>query len=175
MKRCPKCKKVRPEKEFHVRSDKPGKLQSWCKTCGLTFNRNKYAKNPEALKEAHHLYYLKNKKKTAKRGRKWRAKHPLASRKYSKKSKEKAKRLNPDKVENTRLKRCYGITLEFFNGLLLSQGGKCAICKNKAKLCVDHDHKTGRVRGLLCGHCNRAIGCLMDSPVSARNAAEYLE
>ena len=52
----------------------------------------------------------------------------------------------------------YGLTLELYNALLLSQGGVCAICKtkpHKRSLNVDHDHLTGVVRGLLCYKCNK--------------------
>jgi len=56
----------------------------------------------------------------------------------------------------------YGITLEIYNQMLKAQGGVCAIChKEDSKgnhLSVDHDHSTGKVRGLLCGRCNLALG-----------------
>lgn len=54
------------------------------------------------------------------------------------------------------------------------QEGKCQICKLKKKLCVDHDHKTGIVRGLICANCNRAIGLLGDDATTLQAAAEYL-
>ena len=53
-----------------------------------------------------------------------------------------------------------GVTVEQYDALLAAQGGGCAICGNPPKtrrLHVDHDHKTGRVRGLLCHRCNRAL------------------
>jgi hypothetical protein len=75
-----------------------------------------------------------------------------------------------------RLKREYGLTMAQYDAMHQEQDGKCQICKvRKDRLCVDHDHKTGRVRGLLCHHCNRAIGLLQDSPAYLRRAAEYLE
>ena len=78
------------------------------------------------------------------------------------------------------LKSKYGITREQYDALLASQGGKCAACGNnvvgnKSKMmCVDHDHKTGRVRGLLCRSCNLAAGSLKDDPERAILLAEYL-
>jgi hypothetical protein len=76
------------------------------------------------------------------------------------------------------LKRLYGITIEDYAAMLESQGYVCAICKEECKtknsLSVDHDHKTGKVRGLLCNACNRAIGMLKDSPEVLRRAADYL-
>jgi len=58
----------------------------------------------------------------------------------------------------------YGLTLTEYDALIVAQGGCCAICeKPSIKLVVDHNHKTGRVRGLLCGLCNTAIGILENS------------
>ena len=57
--------------------------------------------------------------------------------------------------------RRYGITLDDYNALLKKQGGTCAICKTAPtlkKLFIDHDHKDGRVRGLLCSRCNLLLG-----------------
>jgi Recombination endonuclease VII len=63
-----------------------------------------------------------------------------------------------------------------YNHLLAQQDGVCAICREPDReLVVDHDYRTGRVRALLCGHCNSAIGFLRESPLLARAAANYLE
>ena len=64
------------------------------------------------------------------------------------------------------LKHRYGITLEDFNQMLLEQEGLCAICRTQSKLNVDHDHETGRVRGLLCKRCNLAMH-LIDNHLAA--------
>lgn len=61
------------------------------------------------------------------------------------------------------LKRRFGITLDEYNKMLSIQSGKCAICNRdasifKRRLSVDHDHKTGRIRGLLCLNCNIKLG-----------------
>jgi len=82
------------------------------------------------------------------------------------------------------LKTMYGITIEQYNEMLDRQGGVCAICgeeetrTNKGTiraLCVDHNHDTGMVRGLLCANCNNGIGYLGDSADRVRSALEYLE
>lgn len=85
----------------------------------------------------------------------------------------------------TRLKqllREYGMTIEQYENLVLKQNGVCAICKGKSsgdkrssRLFIDHCHKTGKVRGLLCSPCNLGIGKLRDDPKVLRNAARYLE
>jgi len=51
----------------------------------------------------------------------------------------------------------------------------CAICKKETNLVVDHDHKTGKVRDMLCNHCNRGLGHFMDDPILLKAAAEYLK
>lgn len=77
------------------------------------------------------------------------------------------------------LKTKYGITLETYNFMLKAQGGVCAICgqgeivKNRT-LAVDHCHKTGKVRQLLCGNCNQALGKFKDDPSLLLKAADYL-
>jgi hypothetical protein len=69
----------------------------------------------------------------------------------------------------------------FFDGegsmLAASQDGKCAICKQperRTSLCVDHDHVTGRVRGLLCHRCNIVLGFVNDNPTLLACCGEYL-
>jgi hypothetical protein len=80
-----------------------------------------------------------------------------------------------------RLRR-YGLSYGQYQSLLDKQGGLCALCRSawkgwsgKQGLHVDHCHKTGRVRGLLCGDCNTAIGRFGDDPALLRAAAAYLE
>jgi hypothetical protein len=78
-----------------------------------------------------------------------------------------------------RLRRTYGITAEQYEQMLAGQGGVCAICGTPPKskrLHVDHDHKTGLVRGLLCWICNRKVlPAARDKSVVLRGAADYLD
>lgn len=73
----------------------------------------------------------------------------------------------------------YGLLPQQWDALYDQQLGRCAIClitlAEVKKICVDHDHVTGRVRGLLCHGCNVAIGHLQDDPDLLRRAAEYVE
>lgn len=76
-----------------------------------------------------------------------------------------------------RIKRLYGISLQEFELILEAQGGGCAICGKKSKkyrLSIDHDHYTGKIRGILCSPCNRAIGILGDSLEGLLKAVNYL-
>lgn len=87
---------------------------------------------------------------------------------------------------NKRLKEKFGLTPEQYDTLVLKQHGVCAIChkpettihggsKQLMPLGVDHNHKTGKVRELLCTRCNTALGLIDDSPERALALATYLE
>ncbi|WP_344288161.1 endonuclease VII domain-containing protein [Streptomyces synnematoformans] len=73
------------------------------------------------------------------------------------------------------LKRQYGITEAERDQMIASQMGVCLICLSAPAVHVDHCHRTGKVRGVLCFNCNSAIGKLRDNPATARRAAAYLE
>lgn len=78
-------------------------------------------------------------------------------------------------LESKRLKNLYGITLKDYERMYESQKGRCMICySHKEKLHVDHCHETNRVRGLLCGTCNRGLGMFKDNFYYLDRAAEYL-
>ena len=76
----------------------------------------------------------------------------------------------------------YGITPENYQELFKQQEGKCAICSSSEvsvarrsyNLFVDHDHETGKVRGLLCHHCNAGLGHFRDNEETLNKAIEYL-
>ena len=72
-----------------------------------------------------------------------------------------------------------GMTHSEYERMLAEQGGLCAICYGpplgKTRLSIDHDHKSNRVRGLLCDSCNRAIGYFKDDADRAIRAANYLK
>ena len=77
---------------------------------------------------------------------------------------------------NSYLNRVYNINETKYNELYQAVDGCCEICgKFKRKLFIDHDHKTGRIRGLLCLKCNAGIGLLQDSPKIINNALKYLK
>lgn len=107
----------------------------------------------------------------------------VCSRKYSRKHKPKSKntknRNSPKVSRRHALLSKYGLTLEAFDELLESQLFCCAICKTTNwgqhnRPHVDHDHATGKVRGLLCLRCNVGIGMLNDDPSLLSIAITYL-
>ena len=84
-----------------------------------------------------------------------------------------------DARDRQHYRRRYGLTPRDYDRLLAAQGNRCEICGTPVepgkRLHVDHDHETGKVRGLLCGNCNRGLGLYKDSPVYLANAITYLE
>lgn len=81
-------------------------------------------------------------------------------------------------LSEAELQKKYGISQAEWQEMFLKQGGVCAICgchQRYQSLAVDHDHKTKKVRGLLCVQCNRGLGRFFDSPLRLRRAAEYIE
>ena len=122
--------------------------------------------NPEKFKEHSRAHRKKN-----------REKYNEISKLYSRAARAK----NPEKVRLRNLKYYlsrYGLSIAEFEQMLTSQNGVCAICrhpeKRRYRLSVDHDHESGRVRGLLCSQCNFAIGLMSDEPGRLIAAAQYL-
>ena len=87
---------------------------------------------------------------------------------------------NPERTKNNDLKRMYGITLDEHTKMYEEQNGRCAICGNEGngkwkKLCVDHCHITGKVRKLLCHHCNTSLGLVGDNIQTLETMIKYLQ
>lgn len=96
---------------------------------------------------------------------------------------------NPDQaytsMRKRNLKSRYGISLTEYKKMFEAQGCKCAICgttennttgdRKDWNFAVDHDHQTGKVRGLLCNNCNRALGLFQDNAQLLAEAKKYLE
>lgn len=98
-------------------------------------------------------------------------------RRYDREYKRRRRRSDPDYQREYHLLRKYGITLDDYQKLYDEQNGVCAICGKPCdlgRLAVDHDHETGRIRGLLCRRCNTAIGLLGDSLDGVLRAVDYL-
>lgn len=96
---------------------------------------------------------------------------------YRQNSEEIRSRRGPSYSPHAWRKHKYGLTPEGFTALYVSQDGRCAVCqtsKTSRELDVDHCHETGKVRGLLCGPCNRGIGQLKDDPSLVMAAAIYI-
>lgn len=152
-------------------------------------DRAAYAANPEYYRNKALKYARRHKKARAEYTRQYRLDHPEETAAYKKanryryKGYAKAYRArNSDQYKATsrrmNLKK-YGITVEDKENMCKNQNGCCAICvnpfKNARDTHVDHDHLTGKVRGLLCSRCNLILGHAKDSQIILKSAIQYLK
>lgn len=87
------------------------------------------------------------------------------------------RRKHPRKAKSAVLKALWGISLDDYERMLADQNGGCAICgtpPTTRRLCIDHNHKTGAVRGLLCDDCNFGLGFFRESAERMISAIQYL-
>jgi len=146
-KECVQCHTIKPLEDYFADKRMTGKggKNSSCKAC-QKLNRQKWSEeNREYQTEYFKDYYQKNKR--AQQGK--------------------------------RLEKKYGITIDDYEAILVAQKGACAVCcsvtaRGNGKFHVDHDHKTGKVRGLLCHDCNVGLGNFKDSPELLEAASTYL-
>jgi hypothetical protein len=88
---------------------------------------------------------------------------------------------DPKKVSDRKRDRFHGLPEGWYDEQYHKQKGLCSICGNPQSnkrfygLCVDHSHKTGDIRGLVCSRCNHGLGQFLDNPQALRSAAAYLE
>lgn len=151
MKKCSKCGTVKPLDEFGVQTRNRDGRHSHCRLCLRAqrladYHKHKARKNPE----------------------------------------RNARRRGTGSHWASALKTKYGITVDQYDTILQKQDYCCAICRQPEtqrdtrygqvlRLAVDHDHKTGRIRGLLCSACNTAIGKFNDDPDLIQSAIAYLK
>lgn len=114
----------------------------------------------ECRKRCDNQYYIDNQERILKQNKEYR-------------------RNNREKYRIQKIKKNYNLSHKDWLILWERQNTKCAICgklfKTPSDACVDHCHKTGKVRGLLCGRCNTAIGLLKEDLETLSNAMKYLE
>lgn len=158
-KTCTKCQEAKHSNAFY-------KGENQCKACRYAASRAYRAAHPEKVRE-------------------WEKRHRERHREARKKSVRDWQQRNRSHTRAYNLRRNFGITPEEYDRLRASQAGRCAICGqpetmksrkgHPLPLCVDHDHTSGKIRGLLCNSCNIAIGNLRDDPGRCLAAANYLE
>ena len=142
----------------------------------------KYRKtHPEKIKELRRKFYRVNSEKVKENCRKYRKANPEKVTEIVRKWNEANPARSKAIARKARLKNRYNLTMDEYNNLLESQCGKCAICGEpvskpvRKNLCVDHDHRTKKLRGLLCSVCNLMIGMAAENPVILRKAIAYLK
>ena len=147
MKRCNKCKAIKEIGYFFKNRSNGDGFSHSCKECDLKRNREYRKNHLEKRKEMDRAYYIKNRERCLAYNKKW------------------------------KLRTRYKITEEEIEILLLQQNNKCAICLASFDLTekeIDHNHKTGAIRGLLCHKCNSAIGYLKEDINIFINSILYL-
>jgi hypothetical protein len=177
--RCSFCNAILPEDVARIRKKGRKKNKSGKIFCGHTC-RIKYFYPDEVRhggsKVCHTCkqekpkseFYFANKEKT-----RYAVDCKICANKYaSKLNKENPNRI--DIVRKSSWKILYNITPKQYNKMFKKQKGLCAICRKNKKLCVDHDHATGQVRGLLCHSCNKGLGDFYDNVKSLKRAGDYL-
>ena len=162
-KKCCKCGVEKPLSEFYFRKpnlrNKRGVYSSDCKACITTRRKERYQADPEIRARA--IAYSGM----------WKKANPEAEARSRAKPQAKAVK------RRAQLATLYGLSVAEFEALRLAQDDACAICRKPFAAtipCVDHDHSTGAVRGVLCHRCNRAIGLLGDNPTTLEAAIRYL-
>jgi len=124
-----------------------------------TSNKRYREEHCEELRTKRKKYYDEHHEEMCDRSRKWRNEHL-------------------EKERANKLMHNHGITIEEYDKLLAAQNGICVICglpPNSKKLSVDHNHETGKIRGLLCKSCNRALGLVYESVDILAKMINYLE
>jgi hypothetical protein len=140
----------------------------------------RYAAHREERHATAKIFYSEHKEQCREQVRKYAAKHrpEACARTKAWLARADPLRIREGKRER-KLRRKYGLTQASFNALLENQGSVCATCgKNDWSShgpCVDHDHITGKVRGILCHNCNISIGMTGGNPMIHRAMADYLE
>lgn len=164
-KKCIKCGMVKPLSEFTFHNRTKGQHRNFCHDCEKDWIR-KYHKT-DSGKEKHKEWVDNNKDKISEYREIY--KHDLLK-------KERSKAYHRARW----LMKTFNMTVDDYMAMYEKQEGKCMICGavengKRKNFCIDHDHATGKVRGLLCHNCNVAIGLMKDNTDLLKKAAEYLE
>ena len=163
-KACKDCGVVKPLSEFY---EAPGCIdgrREECKSCFQARQAARYASDPDLREIARE------------RTRRWQ----LENEDYDRARRAEYRKTDAYKrsLRKTHLKTKYGLTPEDYDRMLEDQAGGCAICGKPPRpdisLHVDHDHETGRIRGLLCFTCNNGLGQFRDDPELLIAAATYV-
>lgn len=172
MKECSKCKRLLSESSFKVKKGKPYYI---CKECEREYMLQYRRTNRKALNEQHREYMKKYKEENSDRMRTY-------SRNYYRTRnnipQENYRGPNDSRYINNRKGKAYLYNIKYFYGLTEEEFNKmpkfCEVCGSTDRLCIDHNHETGKVRGILCCRCNAALGMLKDNPVYIDKLKEYL-
>lgn len=136
LKRCSKCQESFPLDRFHKEKSRADGYHAWCNTCANAYRRDKFANSAAwraRIKKSRQRYYSLN------------AAHVI------------------QRTRKSEILRKYGLAWDDYQKIMEMQAGKCALCGiekpgGKGAWHIDHDHRSGRVRGFLCHRCNTQFG-----------------
>lgn len=168
-----------------------GRPVARCKSCTREKSKKYREHNQEHIAEQKKASSVRNKDKIAKYQKAWRLANVEKLRKWNreyhqrnppkKRTPEQNRRYYRAYHRNVYLQKKFGITESDYEVMVATQGGKCAICgtteprgNGHKKFHVDHCHRTGLVRGLLCSRCNLGLGAFLDDVSVLQRAIEYL-
>lgn len=171
-KRCARCKKLKLVSDFYRNRSRKDGLQHTCKQCRKAFKAG-YYRNVETQRQV-----VAGKKVCRTCGEMKPLDEYLRQPTNRDGRRSDCKACSIARRREYELRRRYGLTNLAWEAMFEGQGRACAICRDGSESMgwnVDHDHKSGKVRGILCGRCNTALGLLRDSPDLCIDAAMYLE
>lgn len=175
MKTCSKCRVSKDETHFCKRTVNKDGLQGTCRECSRAKDQKRYWENPEKRRASALEYYWENREEVLKNKQEDHKNNPEKRRATSRKHYLK----NPGRYRERNLESAFGLSLEGYGKMVSDQNGVCAICNSPPApgkiLCVDHNHATGKLRGLLCTNCNTALGLLKESPATAESLIRYIK
>lgn len=143
---CNQCKEPKKFQEFYKQKNGKFGLSGKCKSCCSENGKRSYKNDPERFKKTTQRYFENN----------------------------------PGARQRTRIKYHYNLTMEEYQKLIEEHENKCAVCDKprselKKELDIDHCHTTGKIRGLLCPNCNKALGLLNDDPSVIERLLNYIK
>lgn len=171
MKRCSTCKQEKPEQEFYRNRGMADGKDCYCKVCRLAATQASVNRQRMRLVQTEPLSSTTADSASQRVHADIPRQTSLGTPLVDHHRKEVAKQ------SRRAVLRSFGLTEEAYQQMFLQQMGRCAICrcKSKRRLCIDHDHRTTHIRGLLCDRCNTALGLLRDSVTLLLSAVEYIE
>lgn len=137
-------------------------------------SKDYYENHKETLKETRKVYYGKHKEEIKETRKAYYEEHKEEIKDFQKAYRDAHKEERNLRSREWQLKRKYGLSASDYIFLFEKQRGCCKGCGKKGKLVVDHNHITGKIRGLLCRHCNLVLGFVGDSPRILAQLRRYL-
>jgi hypothetical protein len=175
--RCKLCEIEKPETQFSWRVKSKELRQPICKPCAAEQSREYRRNRSEFINEKNRRRYQENRDKWLVQKKEYYLKNRDHLLEVRRKAYYEGRQTNLTQTvaKRSRLKTEFGITLADVERMTIEQNHRCAICNQKKMLVVDHCHKTGKVRGLLCRLCNTYIGSIGESTETLEKAIAYLK